>query len=133
LGTKLPLSLALIVALLFGVLPLQVCEPSCGEGGGIVVAGTHAHAGHDHGDCGHEHGKPSPDAPHDEKSCCEDAAGVTATTVAKVCLPSALDGHVVAWLAHRLPTTSSRDAARPAEAETDSGPPREVVGIVLLR
>jgi hypothetical protein len=127
----------LCLALAMGVVPTHVCLPSCGEGGGVVLLGTHAHDGHARGECGHDHGAPTrpDDGDRDHVPCCEDAPSGAVAPSGKAPLPApsaavCLDRADVAREAPPALAPCADPAGLPADAV---GPPPGVVGVVLLR
>jgi len=109
-----------------GIVPWHRCAPADGEGGGVLlVAGTHAHDGHE--ECGH--GGPAPEPWPDHERCCvdtpQDPAGLPTATVADLDLPRNDGG----WLETELSQVS---AAGPVS--WDAPVPRlPTTTVVLLR
>lgn len=124
---------ALLVALILGALPLQVCDASCTEGAVVGIAGTHEH---EHGPsrhgphgpadgCGREDG--GTHAHGDEAVCCADAPLVAPAPATPVGLaaPDALGTAPAA--------TGSDPVPAREEGIAGAGSPRERRTPVLLR
>jgi hypothetical protein len=144
----LPTLLALAVAVLFGAVPLRECHAT--GGGGVVLAGEHAHVGaccdgtaadaEVHGcDCGHGHGgpttppdrAPSPEGEH--PPCCVDASALILVTGVVVALPPPHAAHVLAALVAPVPAVAAVRVVAEADPDPGDGPPDGVVAVVLLR
>ena len=147
-----PAVLSLLVALVLGAVPTHACAPTCGEGGGTVFLGSHAHSGHDRGVCGHEHaalpaaadehddyegvpeGHPASHPCHSEgDACCGEGPGLSASLASRVVMPAGAD----ALASQFAPDARRVDQAFVSMASPSfvlaAGPPDGVSGVVLLR
>lgn len=149
----LPTLLAIAVAVLFGAVPLRECHAA--DGGGVVLAGEHAHDGGcctpsvptaDACPCGHRHAPPpasperAPDGglPSDgHPPCCVDAAASIFAAVAVVALPPAAFVGVVSVASDGAAACDAAGDAREQRTghgpDPGDGPPDGVVAVVLLR
>lgn len=134
-GRPLPTLLTLVVALVWGAIPLRECHASDGCGGSVVVAGEHAHGGHHH-DADHD-GAPcgddgAPCSDHRDAPCCVDSApaliGPAAASSPAVAAPAA----VFALCPSPTPCLVVAAVRAPVRADP-GGPPDGVATVVLLR
>jgi hypothetical protein len=139
-----PTLVVIVVAVLFGAVPLRECRAF--DGGGIVLAGDHAHDGGCCPEspprpascpCGHPHApEPSRDSmPNDgHPPCCVDTAAPIFATLAVVGLPPAAVAAAVAQITEPILTCDARPGWRSSHGpDPGDGPPAGVLSVVLLR
>lgn len=145
-GGRLPLFVALLVALFVGAVPLRECWAFASNESGVVAVGAHAHAevdadAHDgceggrEGVCDHD-ADHAPD--HDGDACCVDAPFHVVSSVAPV---SADRGHdtgasVLVAACAAWPVVSARAEASghpPAPPDVREPVPTGLISTVLLR
>lgn len=143
--------------MLFGAVPLRECRAT--SGGGVVLAGQHAHAGSccdgtvadaDVHGCGCAHGSgdaaaeriddstecPSRDAPSpdDEHApCCVDGSASIVVTGAVVALAPQQVRYGVEAIVPPSPDVAEAHVVAEADPDPGDGPPDGVAAVVLLR
>ncbi len=143
-GRRLPLYLALLVALFVGVVPLRECWASEAGGQGVVAAGTHSHADSHDGceasppcDCGCDHDADHAPA-HDGQVCCIDSPFDVVASVTVVSADRSLDAAACAAVLS-LAETPFLDPATVTGAHSPAPPdireplPTGLLSTVLLR